>query len=153
MIRMSRRVWKTENDSAAKRNPSYTLRQSCAAHMQRPKRIRSTLVDSYFLRSKSSKCMEIVSNPAIMDVSHTKASYGPWSGLLAVIEWKVGYRHSLQYATECVLKRTVQSRAGAIYDLQLPISSGDGETQSSAKFTAFKGKRRSICIEIKRRSA
>lgn len=45
----------------------------------------SMAVDSHFLTSKSTKCMEIVSNPAIMDVSHTMDSYGPSSVLLAVI--------------------------------------------------------------------
>lgn len=35
--------------------------------------------------SKSVKCMEIVSNPTIMDVSHTTDSYGSSSVLLAVI--------------------------------------------------------------------
>lgn len=43
------------------------------------------VVDSHFLGSKSAKCMEIVSNPAIMDASHTMASYGPSSVCLAVI--------------------------------------------------------------------
>lgn len=43
------------------------------------------VVDSHFLRSKPTKCMEIVSNPTIMDVSLTMGSYGPSSVLLAVI--------------------------------------------------------------------
>lgn len=43
------------------------------------------VVDSNFLRSKSTKSMEIVSNPAIIDVSHTVDSYGLSSVLLAVI--------------------------------------------------------------------
>lgn len=42
-------------------------------------------VDSHFLRSKAAKCMEIVSNPTVMDVSHTMDSYGLSSVLLAVI--------------------------------------------------------------------
>lgn len=45
----------------------------------------SIVADSHFLRSKSTKCMEIVSNTTIMDVSHTMDSYGPSSVLLAVI--------------------------------------------------------------------
>ncbi len=52
---------------------------------EKKKKTCSTVVDSYFLRSKSTKYMEIVSNPAIMDVSHTMDSYGPPSVLLAVI--------------------------------------------------------------------
>lgn len=53
--------------------------------LRHSKKISSVVVDSHFLRSKSTKCMEIVSNAAVMDVSHTMASYGPSSVLLAVI--------------------------------------------------------------------
>lgn len=66
------------------------------------------VVDSNFLRSKSSKCMEIVSNPTIMDVSHTMDSYGPSSVLLAVIALllrgavsaaEIGKAHGIQALT------------------------------------------------------
>lgn len=58
--------------------------RSCCIHVAK-KRMCGMVDDSHFLRSKSTKCMEIVSNAAIMDVSHTMGSYGPSSVFLAVI--------------------------------------------------------------------
>lgn len=63
--------------------------------------------------------MEIVSNPTIMDVSHTIASYGPSSVLLAVIALllrgaviaaEIGKSHRIQTLTpihnrECIQKK------------------------------------------------
>lgn len=109
-------------------------------------KIFSMVVDSHFPRSKSAKCMEIVSNPTIMDVSHTTGSYGPSSVLLAVITlllWRalsaaeIGKAHSIQalaaiHIHVCIQKSGRRGRGWwlsvpEIYDLQLPSPSGDGQ--------------------------
>lgn len=80
----------------------------------------SIVVDSHFLRSKSSKCMEIVSNSTIMDVSHTMHSYRNSSGLLAVITLfsgaliaaEIGKAHRTQ-ALAAIHKRVcIQKKSG-----------------------------------------
>lgn len=89
-------------------------------------------VDSHFLRSKATKCMEIVSNPSIMDVSHTIDSYGPPCVLLAVIALllrgalsaaEIGKAHRMQalaaiHNNVCIQKRTddYQRLISMIYD-------------------------------------
>lgn len=95
------------------------------------KKICGMVVDSHFLRSKSSKSMEIVSNPTIMDVSHTMDSYGPSSVLLAVIALllrgalsaaEIGKAHRIQalaaiHNCVCIQKRSddYQSLISMIY--------------------------------------
>lgn len=123
----------------------------------------SIVADSHFLRSKSTKCMEIVSNTTIMDVSHTMDSYGPSSVLLAVIALllrgalsaaEIGKAHMIQAL--CNTQWCVYSKeewwlsVPDIYDLWLPISSGDGQHNRRTKFTAFKRKMESISTEIKK---
>lgn len=91
---------------------------------------------------QSSKCMEIVSNPTIMDVSHTMDSYGPSSVLLAVIALllrgalsaaEIGKAHRIQafaaiHNCVCIQKRSDDYQSESdIYDLRLPISIGDGQ--------------------------
>lgn len=113
---------------------------------KREKKIFSMVVDSYFPRSKSAKCMEIVSNPTIMDVSHTTGSYGSSSVLLAVIAlllWRalsaaeIGKAHSMQALTEihnhvCIQKRSEEKRANnyqrlksMIYDCPFQVEMGN----------------------------
>lgn len=107
------------------------------------------VVDSHFLRSKPSKCMEIVSNPAIMDVAGTMGSYGPSSVLLAVIALllkaalsaaqigKVHRKQALAAIHNCVFKRGVKRREWwlsvlDICDLRLAAASGDGRHNRAA---------------------
>lgn len=123
----------------------------------------SVTVDSHFLRSKSTKCMEIVSNPPIMDVSHTMDSYGPssvWLAIIALFLWgalsaaEIGKAHRMQALAAIHNCESVQkSKWGEglsvsdICDLWLAISSGDGQHNKATNSVCSK---QGISIEIKK---
>lgn len=113
---------------------------SCT-HARREKQTCSMVVDSHFLWSKSPKCMEIVSNPTIMDVSHTMDSYGPSSVLLAVIALllrgalsaaEIGKAHRIQalaaiHNCVCIQKKSddYQRLISMIYDWPFQVEMGN----------------------------
>lgn len=123
-----------------------------AAHMHkgRGKKTCCMVVDSHFLRSKPTKCMEIVSNPTIMDVSLTMGSYGPSSVLLAVIALllratlsaaEIGKAHRKQavaaiHTSVCIQKRSERKEWWLseldISDLRPAVDCGNGPHDKGA---------------------